>query len=111
MELDASPEEMRKQAAEEKNKYKALKGEGKSEEALKAFKRGKELERQVQIVEPAKLSNIQHLTIRPIENWSFKTGISVLISATRLFPIEWYELKLTLRNFGNISRRSRIWFR
>ncbi|KFK40672.1 hypothetical protein AALP_AA2G026300 [Arabis alpina] len=49
MELDVvsvSPEELRKQAVEEKNKYRVLKGEGKSEEALKAFKRGKELERQ-----------------------------------------------------------------
>ncbi|CAN8245135.1 unnamed protein product [Cochlearia groenlandica] len=49
MELDAvsaTPEELRKQAVEEKNKYRILKGEGKSDEALKAFKRGKELERQ-----------------------------------------------------------------
>ncbi|CAA7029783.1 unnamed protein product [Microthlaspi erraticum] len=51
MELDASPEEMRKQAVEEKNKYRVLKGEGKSEEALKAFKRGKELERQADALE------------------------------------------------------------
>lgn len=54
MELDAvsaSPEELRKQAVEEKNKYRVLKGEGKSEEALKAFKRGKELERQADALE------------------------------------------------------------
>uniref|UniRef100_A0A1J3G3I3 Vacuolar protein sorting-associated protein 27 n=1 Tax=Noccaea caerulescens TaxID=107243 RepID=A0A1J3G3I3_NOCCA len=51
MELDASPEEMRKQVVEEKNKYRVLKGEGKSEEALKAFKRGKELERQADALE------------------------------------------------------------
>ncbi|XP_047310184.1 microtubule-associated protein futsch isoform X2 [Impatiens glandulifera] len=46
-----SPEKLREQAVEEKKKYKILKGEGKSEEALKAFKRGKELERQATAVE------------------------------------------------------------
>ncbi|KAK1284114.1 1-phosphatidylinositol-3-phosphate 5-kinase FAB1B [Acorus calamus] len=45
-EIDSSsPDELRKQALEEKKKYKTLKGEGKPEEALQAFKRGKELER------------------------------------------------------------------
>ncbi|KAG9144242.1 hypothetical protein Leryth_023047 [Lithospermum erythrorhizon] len=42
---DATPDELRQQAIEEKKKYKTLKAEGKSEDALKAFKRGKELER------------------------------------------------------------------
>ncbi|XP_010430188.1 PREDICTED: uncharacterized protein LOC104714496 isoform X2 [Camelina sativa] len=54
MELDvdsASPEDLRKQAVEEKNKYRVLKGEGKSDEALKAFKRGRELERQADALE------------------------------------------------------------
>ncbi|CAH2047924.1 unnamed protein product [Thlaspi arvense] len=51
MEVDASPEELRKQAVEEKNKYRVLKGEGKSDEALKAFKRGKELEREADALE------------------------------------------------------------
>ncbi|KAJ4887296.1 phosphoinositide binding [Raphanus sativus] len=53
MELDAAatPEELRKQAVEEKNKYRVLKQQGKSEEALKAFKRGKELERQADALE------------------------------------------------------------
>ncbi|CBI38341.3 unnamed protein product, partial [Vitis vinifera] len=46
-----SPEELRQQALDEKGKYKILKGEGKSEEALKAFKRGKELERQAGALE------------------------------------------------------------
>ncbi|OMO62583.1 Tetratricopeptide-like helical [Corchorus olitorius] len=46
-----SPEELRQQALDEKKKYKILKGEGKSEEALKAFKRGKELERQADSLE------------------------------------------------------------
>ncbi|XP_058096143.1 uncharacterized protein LOC131241345 [Magnolia sinica] len=48
-----SPEELRQQALEEKKKYRLLKGEGKSEEALLAFKRGKELERQAGAVEIA----------------------------------------------------------
>lgn len=47
----ASPEELRERALDEKKKYKILKGEGKSEEALKAFKRGKELERQAEALE------------------------------------------------------------
>ncbi|XP_038710304.1 uncharacterized protein LOC120004975 isoform X1 [Tripterygium wilfordii] len=47
----ASPEELRQQALDEKKKYKILKGEGKPEDALKAFKRGKELERQAEAME------------------------------------------------------------
>ncbi|XP_057499599.1 uncharacterized protein LOC130783852 isoform X2 [Actinidia eriantha] len=47
----SSPEELRQQAVEEKKKYKILKAEGNSEEALKAFKRGKELERQAGALE------------------------------------------------------------
>ncbi|EOA33278.1 hypothetical protein CARUB_v10019682mg [Capsella rubella] len=46
-----SPEDLRKQAVEEKNLYRVLKGEGKSDEALKAFKRGKKLERQADALE------------------------------------------------------------
>ncbi|WCJ20355.1 phosphoinositide binding [Euphorbia peplus] len=47
----ASPEKLRQQAVDEKKRYKILKGEGKPEEALKAFKRGKELERQADALE------------------------------------------------------------
>ncbi|GLT83138.1 hypothetical protein SLE2022_014470 [Rubroshorea leprosula] len=47
----ASPEELRQRALDEKKKYKILKGEGKPEEALRAFKRGKELERQANALE------------------------------------------------------------
>lgn len=47
----ASPEELRQQALDEKKRYKVLKGEGKSGEALKAFKRGKELERKAGALE------------------------------------------------------------
>lgn len=51
-EMDCStPEELRQQALDEKNKYKILKGEGKSAEALKAFKRSRELERQAAALE------------------------------------------------------------
>lgn len=47
----ATPEDLRQQALSEKQKYKTLKAQGKSEEALKAFKRGKELERQAGALE------------------------------------------------------------
>ncbi|KAF9589657.1 hypothetical protein IFM89_026791 [Coptis chinensis] len=47
----SSPEELRQLSLEEKKKYKILKGEGKPEEALRAFKRGKELERQANALE------------------------------------------------------------
>ncbi|KAL4019678.1 hypothetical protein IC575_018434 [Cucumis melo] len=47
----SSPEQLRQQALDEKKKYRVLKGEGKSEEALKAFKRGKELERKADALE------------------------------------------------------------
>nr|CAB3450198.1 unnamed protein product [Digitaria exilis] len=46
-----TPEELRQQAVEEKNRYKTLKSEGKPEEALRAFKHGKELERQAAALE------------------------------------------------------------
>lgn len=46
-----TPEELHRQALDEKKKYKILKAEGKSEEALKAFKLGKELERQAGALE------------------------------------------------------------
>ncbi|KAG9454287.1 hypothetical protein H6P81_007191 [Aristolochia fimbriata] len=49
----SSPEELRNRAVEEKKKYKVLNGEGKREEALQAFKRGKELERQAVALETA----------------------------------------------------------
>ncbi|PWA79270.1 Tetratricopeptide-like helical [Artemisia annua] len=54
MEVDidsTTPEELRQRAVEEKKKYKVLKAEGKPEEALRAFKRGKELERQAGTLE------------------------------------------------------------
>lgn len=48
---DVTPEELRQQAVEEKKKYRTLKAEGKPEEALRAFKRGKELEKQAAALE------------------------------------------------------------
>ncbi|XP_031500077.1 uncharacterized protein LOC116264162 [Nymphaea colorata] len=47
------PEDLRKRAQEEKRKYNILKREGKSDEALRAYKRGKELERQAASLELA----------------------------------------------------------
>ncbi|KAL5054418.1 hypothetical protein RYX36_035100 [Vicia faba] len=46
-----TPDELRQQALAEKSRYKILKGDGKSNEALRAFKRGKELERQADALE------------------------------------------------------------
>ncbi|XP_066321934.1 uncharacterized protein [Miscanthus floridulus] len=46
-----TPEELHQQAVEEKKRYKTLKSEGKPEEALRAFKHGKELERQAAALE------------------------------------------------------------
>ena len=56
MEL-TSPGELRRKAVEEKSKYRILKGEGKPEEALRAFKRGKELEKQAQALDLALRKN------------------------------------------------------
>ncbi|KAF3666799.1 hypothetical protein FXO38_08936 [Capsicum annuum] len=46
-----TPEELRQQAMEEKQNHRTLKAVGKPEEALRAFKRGKELERQAAAME------------------------------------------------------------
>ncbi|XP_047948330.1 uncharacterized protein LOC125194252 isoform X2 [Salvia hispanica] len=48
-----TPEDLRQQALLEKQKHRTLKAEGKPEEALKAFKKGKELERQATALELA----------------------------------------------------------
>ncbi|EPS67059.1 hypothetical protein M569_07719, partial [Genlisea aurea] len=45
------PERLRENALAEKKKYRLLKDEGKSEEALRAYKKGKELERQAAALE------------------------------------------------------------
>lgn len=78
-----SPEELRQQAVEEKKKYKILKAEGKSEEALQAFKRGKELERQAGTLEIAikkrhrmasKASNLSSVASNPRRDESEESG-------------------------------------
>jgi hypothetical protein len=46
-----TPEELRQQATEEKKNHKILKAQGKNQEALKAFKMAKELERQAAALE------------------------------------------------------------
>ncbi|KAF5207227.1 Vacuolar protein sorting-associated protein [Thalictrum thalictroides] len=57
-EIDSySPEKLLQMSLEEKKKYRTLKGEGKPEEALRAFKRGKELERQAKALEVATKKN------------------------------------------------------
>ncbi|PIA58434.1 hypothetical protein AQUCO_00500397v1 [Aquilegia coerulea] len=57
-EIDSySPEKLLQMSVEEKKKYRTLKGEGKPEEALRAFKRGKELERQAKALEVALKKN------------------------------------------------------
>ncbi|XP_020575553.1 uncharacterized protein LOC110021411 [Phalaenopsis equestris] len=48
-----SPEDLRQKAMEEKKRFRTLKAEGKAEEALKAFKLGKELEKQAGALEIA----------------------------------------------------------
>ncbi|XP_057801435.1 uncharacterized protein LOC131016739 isoform X2 [Salvia miltiorrhiza] len=53
----ATPEDLRQQALLEKQKHRTLKAEGKPEEALKAFKKGKELERQAAALELALRKN------------------------------------------------------
>uniref|UniRef100_A0A7N1A301 FYVE-type domain-containing protein n=1 Tax=Kalanchoe fedtschenkoi TaxID=63787 RepID=A0A7N1A301_KALFE len=58
----ASPEKLRQQAIEEKNKYKILKANGKPGEALKAFKRGKELEREAAALELSLRKNRKKVT-------------------------------------------------
>ncbi|XP_042064973.1 uncharacterized protein LOC121808508 isoform X1 [Salvia splendens] len=52
-----TPEDLRQQALHEKQKHRTLKAEGKPEEALKAFKKGKELERQATALELALRKN------------------------------------------------------
>ncbi|OEL38536.1 hypothetical protein BAE44_0000445 [Dichanthelium oligosanthes] len=68
-----TPEELRQQAVEEKNRYKTLKSEGKPEEALRAFKHGKELERQAAVLE---------LELRRSKRMAAKTPNVAAISST-----------------------------
>ncbi|KAI5386331.1 uncharacterized protein LOC127100669 [Lathyrus oleraceus] len=64
-----TPGELRQQALAEKNRYKILKGDGKSDEALRAFKRGKELERQADALE-IQLRKAARKKVLPSENVS-----------------------------------------
>ncbi|KVH89594.1 Tetratricopeptide-like helical [Cynara cardunculus var. scolymus] len=78
MELDlesTTPEELRQRAVEEKKKYKVLKAEGKPEEALRAFKRGKELERQAGTLEIELRKNRRKALSSSSANESTKVGV------------------------------------
>ncbi|KAJ3679697.1 hypothetical protein LUZ60_017708 [Juncus effusus] len=54
---DVTPEELRQKAIEEKKLHRMLKLQGKSSDALQAFKRGRELERQADALESALRKN------------------------------------------------------
>ncbi|XP_078437860.1 phosphoinositide binding protein [Wolffia australiana] len=73
--VPTSSEELRKKAMEEKNKYKILKAEGKNEEALRAFKRGKELERQAQALDIASRKTHKKATASSSSNSSTKPNL------------------------------------
>ncbi|KAL4563124.1 hypothetical protein LXL04_027157 [Taraxacum kok-saghyz] len=82
MEVDfesTTPEELRQKAVEEKKKYKTLKAEGKREEALRAFKRGKELERQAGAleIEIRKRNRMKSALSSTSGNESTKSGIGI----------------------------------
>ncbi|KAI3680599.1 hypothetical protein L6452_35372 [Arctium lappa] len=77
MEVDlgsTTPEELRQRAVEEKKKHKVLKAEGKPEEALRAFKRGKELERQAATLEIELRKNRKKALSSSSANESKKVG-------------------------------------
>ncbi|KAL7592220.1 hypothetical protein Lser_V15G32144 [Lactuca serriola] len=78
MEVDfesTTPEELRQKAVEEKKKHKTLKAEGKPEEALRAFKRGKELERQAGALEIELRKNRKKALSSTSVNENSKAGI------------------------------------
>ncbi|CAH1448367.1 unnamed protein product [Lactuca virosa] len=78
MEVDCestTPEELRQKAVEEKKKHKTLKAEGKPEEALRAFKRGKELERQAGALEIELRKNRKKALSSTSGNENSKAGI------------------------------------
>lgn len=77
MEFDlesTTPEELRQRAVEEKKKYKILKAEKKPEEALRAFKRGKELERQAGTLEIELRKNRRKVLSSTSANENTKVG-------------------------------------
>ncbi|KDP42226.1 hypothetical protein JCGZ_02956 [Jatropha curcas] len=96
-----SPEELRQQALDEKKRYKILKGEGKSEEALKAFKRGKELERQADALELSIRKNrrkvLQSVNMAEAQN---KDGLKECGTKNRQAYKEKDDLTAELRELG-----------
>ncbi|RID79854.1 hypothetical protein BRARA_A02559 [Brassica rapa] len=101
MELDATPEELRKQAVEEKNKYRVLKQQGKSEEALKAFKRGKELERQADALEISlRKDRKRALSMRDVSAATQKNKAATKESSKSQKPPRKDDLAAELRDLG-----------
>ncbi|KAG8059086.1 hypothetical protein GUJ93_ZPchr0002g25353 [Zizania palustris] len=83
-----TPEELRQQAIEEKKRYKTLKSEGKPEEAMWAFKHGKELERQAVALELELRKNRRMATKAP--------NVSTAVSTKNLDGSDEAELKKSL---------------
>uniref|UniRef100_A0A0D9VHN8 FYVE-type domain-containing protein n=1 Tax=Leersia perrieri TaxID=77586 RepID=A0A0D9VHN8_9ORYZ len=83
-----TPEELRQQAVEEKKKYKTLKSGGKPEEALRAFKHGKELERQAAALELELRKNRRMATKAP--------NVSAVVSTKNLEVSDEAESKKSL---------------
>ncbi|XP_048592424.1 uncharacterized protein LOC106376864 isoform X4 [Brassica napus] len=101
MELGATPEELRKQAVEEKNKYRVLKQQGKSEEALKAFKRGKELERQADALEISlRKDRKRALSMRDVSAATQKNKAATKESSKSQKPPRKDDLAAELRDLG-----------
>ncbi|KAL0690084.1 hypothetical protein Bca4012_089762 [Brassica carinata] len=101
MELDATPEELRRQAVEEKNKYRVLKQQGKSEEALKAFKRGKELERHADALEISlRKDRKRALSMRDVSAATQKNKAATKESSKSQKPPRKDDLAAELRDLG-----------
>lgn len=101
----ANPEELRQQALDERKRYKILKSERKPDEALKAFKRAKELERQASSVEvylrksrKKALSSSNMTEIQKIKDDPNK--IDIKINRSSLMGKEKDDLASELRELG-----------
>ena len=105
----SSPEDLRQQAVEEKKKYRILKGEGKSEEALQAFKRSKELERQAGALEiqlrknrrmASKTSNLTSMASNQKKDDVEESSVNKKKIPTQMSKEEKNDLAAELRELG-----------
>lgn len=100
----SSPEALRQQALDEKKKYKILKGEGKPDEALRAFKRGKELERQADALEKNLRKSCKKVLLSTkVEEVQIKTGPTESGRRNKVGPAEGKQkddLAAELRELG-----------